>query len=424
MKSFSKRIELANRQVELGKQQGILQLEAQGPRTSTRTLKCENREILNFGNCSYLGLETDERLKQAAINAMDQYGVQMSCSRSYVSVDLYSELEKWMEIMFDKPVIIAPSTTMGHFSAIPVLVAKTDAIILDQQVHASVQNAVKLVKAEGVHIETIKHNDMDALRDRIIDLSATHDKVWYMADGIYSMYGDTAPVATLDRYLDDFEQFHLYIDDAHGLGWYGDKGHGYVLEHMNFHDRMVLSGSLSKSFGAGGGVIILPNELSRDMIRNTGGTLMFSGPIQIPVLGACIESAKLHANNVLKPQQEELMTKLEYFVFKANELDLPLVDESLTPVFYIGAGTPETGTICTKALFEQGIYINVAGFPAVPYHNTGLRITINNSHSFEDIDLLLETIKSTMTQVLAQYDYPIEKIYKTFGIDKQREMVY
>src|SRR5215813_8000277 len=86
-------------------------------------------ELVNFGSCSYLGLELDQRLKDAGKEAIDKYGLQFSSSRAYVSVGLYNELEGLLEQMFGRPVILAPTVTLGHIANIPVLVGDRDAVI-------------------------------------------------------------------------------------------------------------------------------------------------------------------------------------------------------------------------------------------------------------------------------------------------------
>src|ERR1700722_3863227 len=163
-----------------------------------------NKEVINFGSCSYLGLEFDQRLKQAAKDAIDCYGTQFSCSRTYISTRYYKELEGLLSKIFDAHAVVTPTTTLGHIGAIPLFIGNNDAVILDHQVHNSVQTAVNLVKSKGVHTELVRHNRMDLLEERIKLLRQTYKKVWYMADGIYSMFGDTAPVEEIYQLFDKY----------------------------------------------------------------------------------------------------------------------------------------------------------------------------------------------------------------------------
>ena len=180
-----------------GVRRGILHLYTDDNKLNDNQLTLKGKKVVNFGSCSYLGLEFDNRLKEASKAAIDCYGTQFSESRAYVSVKLYQELEELLFKIFDAPVVITPTTTLGHIANIPVLMTSADAIITDQQVHNSVNTAVKLVRAAGAHVEVLRHNRMDLLEDRIKFLRTKYQKIWYMADGIYSMFGDAAPLEQL-----------------------------------------------------------------------------------------------------------------------------------------------------------------------------------------------------------------------------------
>lgn len=407
-------IDLINKNVRNAKEQGIAQLSTTDTILDGRTITTKENQFINFGSCSYLGLELDDRLKNASIDAIQRYGTQFSCSRAYLSIGLYEELESLLGQIFGYPTLLAPTTTLGHMSNIPTLVGRNDAVILDHQVHTSVQNAVQMVKARGVHVEMVRHNNMDYLENRLRKLSQTYDKVWYMADGIYSMYGDGAPMKDLHRLLDSYEQFHLYIDDAHGMSWTGKNGAGYVLDHMDYHPKMVLVTSLAKGFGNCGGAMIYPNEEMKEMVRNCGGTMMFSGPLQPAILGASIECAKIHLTDEIYDLQDELKSNIQHFIKTAKQLDLPLVDESATPIFYIGVGKVDVGYSLCRKIMDLGYYSNIAAFPSVPYNNTGLRMTITRHHSKEDITNVLNTISTNLDEVLHASDYCRNDIFKAF----------
>mgnify|MGYP003343531247 CR=1 FL=1 len=119
--------------------------------------------------------------------------------------------------MFGKPSLLLQSLTVGHTTNIPLLVSNDDAIIMDAQVHDSVQNAVSMLHSRGIHVETVRHNRMDMLESRIKVLKDKYQKIWYMADGVYSMQGDFAPVKDLYALADRYEQLYLYLDDIHGM---------------------------------------------------------------------------------------------------------------------------------------------------------------------------------------------------------------
>lgn len=395
---------------------GIAQLTLEDTELDGRTMLVKGKKVVNFGSCSYLGLEKHPDIVNGVIDAVKRYGSQFSSSRAYASVTLYEEAENLLGKIFEKPVLLAPTTTLGHMANIPVLVGDRDAVILDLQVHACVQTAAQLVKARGVHVEVIRHNRMDILEERIQQLSAKHEKIWYMADGVYSMYGDFLPLDSLYDLLDRYPRFHLYVDDAHGTGWAGKYGRGYVLSQKPHHDRLYLVAGLAKSFAACGGVLVFPNEEQKTMVRNCGGTFIFSGPIQPPMLGAIIASAKLHLSENLKVYQAELQKRIDYFVETCKTLKLPLIVESNSPIFFIGVGRPVVGYNMVTRIMNKGFFINLSVFPSVPYKNTGLRIPLTLNHTFEDIYDLLQVIAEQLPYALKDNQMKMEDIYRAFGI--------
>ncbi len=381
-----------------------------------RIITLKGKQLINFGSCSYLGLELDERLKQGAIDAVVRYGTQYSSSRAYVSCGLYTELEDLLGKIFDSPVNVSHTTTLGHVSNIPVLVGENDAVILDSQVHDSVQTAVQLVKARGVHVEVMRHNRIDVLEDRVKELIGKYNKIWYMADGVYSMYGDFAPINDIVAILDKYEQLNFYVDDAHGMSWCGPRGAGYVASQIPKHPQMFLTTSLAKAFGACGGVLVYNDERMRDRVRNCGGSFIFSGPIQPPVLGAAIVSAKIHLSDEIYDLQNKLQEKIAFFNRRCRELGLPIISETNSPIFFIGVGQPSTGYNMVKRLINLGHFINISVFPSVSYNRTGLRVPITNHHTFEDIDRLLTAIAEQLPFALADTGLTMNDIYKAFRI--------
>lgn len=381
-----------------------------------RSITIDGQKLVNFGSCSYMGLETDERLKAGAIEAIMKYGTQFSSSRAYLSVTLYREIEDLLGQIFKAPICLAPTTTLCHQANISVLIGDNDAVILDYQVHESVQNAVKLLRARNIHVEIIRHNNMDVLEERIQALGRKHAKIWYMADGVYSILGDLAPMGSLANLLHQYEQFHLYIDDAHGLSWSGENGAGYVKSQLWHHDRMILVTSLAKSFAACGGVTIFPNEETRNLVRNCGPTLMFSGPIQPPVLGAAIASAKIHLTEEIYVRQEQLLERVLFFNQRARELKLPLITTSLSPIFFVGLGKPDAGYDMAKKIMENGFFVNISVFPSVALAQAGLRIPVSLHHSLEDIDNLLHLIARELPNTLDKFSIDYCMIYRAFKI--------
>jgi len=277
-----------------------------------------------------------------------------------------------------------------------------------------VQTAVKMLKLRNIHIEKVRHSRMDMLEDKIKTLGQKFRKVWYLADGIYSMLGDCAPMQALTTLLNKYEHFNLYIDDAHGMSCFGKHGAGYVKSQLWQHERVYLVTSIAKSFSACGGVMVYPNEKIKQKVRHCGGTMLFSGPIQPPVLGAAIASAKIHLSTEIMTRQEALQSRVDFFNNKAAELSLPLIGKSESPIFFIGMGKPENGYQIVKKLMDNGYYANLSVFPSVSIKHTGLRIPITLHHTYDDIEHLLNIVAEQLPEVLAQTGGSIAAIHKAF----------
>ncbi|MFM7217531.1 MAG: aminotransferase class I/II-fold pyridoxal phosphate-dependent enzyme, partial [Bacteroidota bacterium] len=334
-------MELINKVADITVRLGIVHQNTQDESLDGRHITLDGEKLLYFGSCGYLGLEHDMRLKMGAIKAIQKYGTQFSSSRAYVSSSFYSEAERLLSRMFDRPALLLQSLTVGHTTNIPLLVGDNDAIILDAQVHDSVQNAVLMLKSRNIHVEVVRHNRLDMLEDRIRSLKDTYRKIWYMADGVYSMQGDFAPVKELYRLADQYEQLHLYLDDIHGMSWAGPNGTGYVMSQGDFHPRLYLTTGLTKAFGTAGGLLVFPDQESHKLVKTNGKSFIFS--IQMPpmILGATIESAKIHLSTEINSLQNELFEKVDYFNRTALELGLPLIHENHSPIRFIGVGKPE-----------------------------------------------------------------------------------
>ncbi|HWB63614.1 MAG TPA: aminotransferase class I/II-fold pyridoxal phosphate-dependent enzyme, partial [Chitinophagales bacterium] len=302
--------EIINQHAINGKALGFYHLFTEDEQFDGKHITVNGNKYKFFSSCSYLGLETHPAMKKAAIEAVEKFGTQFSSSRMTVSMGMYEKLEGLLSEIFGKPTYLAPTTSLGHIAIIPTIMDENDAIIMDQQVHNSVKNAVQMVKPEGVHTEIIKHNRMDHLETRIQILRQNHKRVWYMGDSVYSMFGDVAPFKEIYDLLNRYEDFHFYVDDAHGMSWAGKHGRGYVLSKIPYHPRMILTSSLAKGFGSCGGALAFYDEDQKNLVKNCSSPSIFSGPLQPAVLGASIASAHIHLSDEIDRLQDDLYERM------------------------------------------------------------------------------------------------------------------
>ncbi len=191
--------------------------------------------------------------------------------------------------------MVTKNSTLAHIGVIPTIVRDEDTLILDHQVHASVQNASQLLKPRGISVQMVKHNDMEMLEDLIKRSRNKHQKIWYAADGVYSMYGDVVPLEELLVLMEKYPQLHLYIDDVHGMSWAGEHGAGYTMSRLGeLRERIVLIGTLSKSFGASGGVVAFGDDNLYEAFQIFGGPQTFSAQLEPASVAAALASSKIH----------------------------------------------------------------------------------------------------------------------------------
>lgn len=394
--------------------QGLIHRTAENEAFVGSNIRLDGADLVNFGSCSYLGLETDLRLKEGAIRAVEKYGTQLSCSRAYISAPPYLEAEELISQAFGRPSHMATTCLLGDLSALPVLIDGADAVIFDQQVHNTVQTALHQVRAQGTHIELLRHNAWQELEERVGELAKKYRKVWYLADGVYSMYGDVAPFGELRRILERFEQLHIYFDDAHGGSWFGKHGRGTALEEFVDHERVYTVMSFAKSFGCGGAALTFPNRELLRRVKTVGGPMIFCGPVQPPVLGALIASMKIHLSSEILELQQKLQQRISYFNQLSEQHCLPLIDTGIVPIRFFGMG-PHTVTYkMIRRLMADGYYTNFASFPAVPMKRSGVRLTITNHQSMESIRGLVESIARHLPSALAEEGSSIDELWSEF----------
>jgi 7-keto-8-aminopelargonate synthetase-like enzyme len=359
-----------------------------------RSVEVDGQALLNFGSCSYLGLERRLELLDGTIDAVRRYGTQFPFAQPFLKCPLYGELESALSQMTGGHALVAPSTTLAHIAALPVIVGSSDAVIVDQFAHASVYTGARLIR--GAHTEILPHNRLDMLADRVAALSNGHETVWYALDGLYSMRGNFAPLNELAQLLADFPKLHLYVDDAHCTSWIGKHGRGNALDRMvdvpSVRERLVVALSLNKAFSAAGGALVFPSASLKERVRLAGGPMLFSGAVQPPLLGAAVASARLHLKPEFAELQRLLLARITRVHALADALDIPLASDDLTPIAFIPCGPHETTFALCHAMRRRGFYIAPAVFPGVPYNKSGLRLTVSLHNDDREVDAVMSAL--------------------------------
>ena len=160
------------------------------------------------------------------------------------------------------------------------------------------------------------------------------------------------------------------------MSCFGKNGRGYVLGKKPIHEKMIVATSFAKAFATGGGVMLFPTEEMARRFRTCGGPMIFSGPMQPSQLGAAIASAKIHLSDEINLMQQQLHASIRYANAMIKKYELPLISESDSPIFFIGVSLPKIGYKMISRMIDDGFYLNLGIFSAVPMKNTGIRFTI------------------------------------------------
>jgi len=390
--SHTRKLDSAYRYVSEAVDAGVIMNTGDG--ANGRQVMVDGRRMMNFGSCSYLGLEALPELREGAHRAIDAYGTQFHFSRAYLQCALYLELEALLERITGRPVLVAASTTLAHQAALPVLVKEGDRIVIDQFAHASLHAALQLVPS--IPVEILRHNRMDHL-DALLERGRDQKgQVWYVCDGLYSMLGDFAPFHELRLLLDRHQRLRLYIDDAHSTSWLGRHGRGVALDQFADDERVVVALSLNKAFSAAGGVVALAQRELGARIRRCGGPMLFSGPIQPPMLGAAVASARLHLDQKFPTLQDELTTRLDRCLHDLAAAPLSLgTAVQRSPIFQVQCDSPRLAFAIADRMKARGFYCCVCVFPAVPMNRPGLRFTVTRHNLLEDITAFVSALATS-----------------------------
>ena len=341
------------------------------------------RKMLNFCANNYLGLANHPRIRQAAQQAIEAYGVGPGAVRTIAgTMSLHIELEERLAAFKKADACITlQSGFTANLATIPALVGKGDVIFSDRLNHASIIDGCRLSRAK---IVAYAHNDVDDLKAKIAE-TTEYGRRLIVTDGVFSMDGDIAP---LDKICEVAEAhgIMLMVDDAHGEGVMGNGGRG-IVDHFGLHGRVDIEvGTLSKAFGVMGGLVAGKKEII-EWLRQRGRPFLFSSAMTVPDTAACIESVKL------LEESTELVDRLwaNAEVFKAGMQQLGFnTGETVTPIVPVMLGEAPLAQKFSQRLLEEGVFAMSIGFPTVPRGKARIRVMNSAAHNSADLEEALD----------------------------------
>jgi len=164
---------------------------------------------------------------------------------------------------------------------------------------------------------------------------------------------------------------------------------------------VVVALSLNKAFAAAGGAIVFPTAELACRVKRAGGPMVFAGPIQPPLLGAAVASASLHLSPQFASLQEDLMGRIQQVLSLAEQLEVPLADDTPSPIFFVRCGNSDATFELVRRLSARGVCVCAAMFPIVPANQAGIRFTVSLHNQPEDIEVLMQALAEEFRRLRA-----------------------
>ncbi len=348
---------------------------------------CDNRinlngveSVVNLSSNNYLGLANHPRVKQAAIDAVINYGAGAGAVRTIVgNYDLIGQLEDLLaEFKHEEAVMCFQSGLNCNIGAIQAIVDRGDLIISDALNHASIIDGVRLSKADK---KVFRHSDMEHLEEILKEKRDEYNNVLIITDGVFSMDGDLAKLPKIVELAEQYNAY-TYVDDAHGSGVLGESGRGTV-DHFGLHGRVdFIIGTLSKAIGVVGGYVASKHE-TKTWLSHRARPLLFSTALPPAATAAAIESVKMLMETT--EFTDRLWDNANYFKEKLGTLGFD-TGHSETPITPVIIGSEAKTMEFSRELLDAGVYVSGIVFPTVPKGTGRLRCMISASHTKEDLD--------------------------------------
>jgi 7-keto-8-aminopelargonate synthetase-like enzyme len=296
---------------------------------------------------------------------------------------------------------VFPTVTLLHSGVLPVLAGTDGVILLDRAAHTSMQEAAQLAKSRGTTVDWFDHNDPHDL-ERRLELHGERPRKIIAVDGVYSMSGTFPPLPEFAR-LARKHGARVYVDDAHGLGVvgenptpdnpYGDRGNGIVRHFgLRYGKEIVYVGGMSKAFSSMAAFVSCANEAEKRLL-SMASTAVYSGPCPTASLASALAGLRISQDDEGSAIRRRLLRLTEQLVAGARALGFAVDNNGLFPLVGVRiGGVPDVVRAC-NVLWEHGILITPALFPAVPIDRGALRFTVTAANTEEQVRRALEALR-------------------------------
>ena len=344
------------------------------------------KKVLMFGSNSYLGLTNHPKVIEAAVAATKKYGTGCAGSRFLNgTLDIHIALEDRLAKFVGKDEAIIYSTGFQvNLGVASCLTGREDYILWDELDHASIIEGCRLSMSKKIKY---KHNDMESLEKKL--QMCDPDKVkLIITDGVFSMEGD---VANLPKICELAKKYNaaVYVDEAHGIGVFGNQGRG-TCDHFGVtKDVDLIMGTFRKSFAALGG-FIATDSVTANYLRHNSRSYIFSASIT-PASTAAVNAALDIMDS--EPERIEHLWKVTNYALDGFRNIGCEIGHTSTPIIPLFIRDNDKTFAVTRDLLEDGIFVNPVVSPADPSQDTLIRFSLMATHTIEQVDRALECIQ-------------------------------
>lgn len=348
--------------------------------------------VLMFGSNAYTGLTGDDRIIEAGCKAMKQYGSGCAGSRFLNgTLDIHVQLEQELAEFVGKDDALCISTGFTvNSGVIPQLVSKDDYIICDDRDHASIVDGRRLAFATQLHY---KHNDMADL-ERVLKRCEPDKVKLIIVDGVFSMEGDLAPLPQIVELKKKYNAT-IMVDEAHGLGVFGEQGRGVCNHFSVTEDIDLIMGTFSKSLASIGG-FIAANQTIIDCLRHTVRTYIFSASMTPASTAAALEALHIIKN---EPERIAALWDVTNYALKRFKEEGFEIGETESPIIPLYVRDIDKTFVVVARAFEDGVFINPVIPPACAPTDTLVRYALMANHTKEQVDRSVVKLKKVFQEL-------------------------
>ncbi len=370
---------------------------ASAPRTYCTAKSDAGQEIagVNFASQDYLSLSSHPAIKEAAIAAIQDYGVHSAGSAALLGNTRHSlKLEQTIsEFVNGREVVLYPSGWSAGFAAVQGLVRPNDHVVMDVLAHSCLQEGARAA-TQNIHFHG--HLNVEGLARRLQRIRANdaENGILVVTESLFSMHSDTPDIAALRNVCDQYDA-KLLVDCAHDFGCIGEDGLGH-LGLQNMIDKVdVIIGSFSKTFASNGGFIAVQTRAAAEYLKYFSATQTFSNALS-PVQAATVNTAfEIVRSEEGKLRRRRLMENILYMRAEMTKAGLEALGDP-SAIVPVRVGAEGLARIAARELASLGAIANLVEYPAVPQGGARFRVQVMSDHTRQDVDKLVNLMQKAM----------------------------